>query len=318
MKNLKIIKILFISLIISFSCQSVSDQKHSYNEILGRWDLTVQDPEGLFPSWLEITEVNNKLDGRLVGQGGHARPLLYIHFDGNELQFSSAPQYERRTDDLMFIAQVKDRRIEGKTVNDKGEIILFEGVPAPELPYRKSIQWNDPIPLLTGNDLSQWKVRKSEAPNGWTFKDGILTNTPPSVDLLTKQKFSDFKLHVEFNMPKEVYSNSGVYLRGRYEIQIAKPRDMQPHSRKCGGVYGFITPTEMPVKPDGEWNTYDITLIGRKVTLIFNGEKVIDNQEIPGITGGALDSHEVEPGPILLQGDHAAIQYRNITITPAK
>jgi hypothetical protein len=169
----------------------------------------------------------------------------------------------------------------------------------------------------SGSEFSQWRLKHPERPDGWSFEGGILTNTPPSTDLLTIDKYKDFRLHVEFRMPKDVYSNSGVYLRGRYEVQIAKSFRQTPHNRGPGGVYGFITPGNLPLSPDGEWNTYDITLVGRRITLVFNGETVIDDAEIPGITGGALDSREGEPGPIMLQGDHAAISYRNIVITPA-
>jgi hypothetical protein len=82
-------------------------------------------------------------------------------------------------------------------------------------------------------------------------------------------------------------------------------------------VYGFLTPNEMAVKPAGEWQVYDITLIGRRVTVVANGKTIINDQIIPGITGGALDSKEGEPGPIFLQGDHGPVEYRNIVIIPA-
>jgi len=133
---------------------------------------------------------------------------------------------------------------------------------------------------------------------------------------MTDQKFDDFKLHIEFRIPAG--SNSGVYLRGRYEVQVEDDYGKEPSSHLLGGVYGFLTPNAMAAKPAGEWNTYDITLIGRKVTVIANGKKIICDQIIPGITGGALDSKEGEPGPIFLQGDHGPVEYRNITITPGK
>jgi hypothetical protein len=84
------------------------------------------------------------------------------------------------------------------------------------------------------------------------------------------------------------------------------------------GVYGFLTPSEIAALGPNTWQTFDITLTGRMITLVVNGKTVITNQEIPGITGGALDSNEGEPGPIYIQGDHGPIEYKKITITPVK
>jgi hypothetical protein len=137
----------------------------------------------------------------------------------------------------------------------------------------------------------------------------------PSSDIRTEKDFSDFKLHIEFNCPSK--SNSGVYLRGRYEVQVMDSYGQPPESHRLGGLYGFIDPTENAGKPGGEWQTFDITLLGRYVTVVLNGKTIIDDKEIPGITGGALNSREGEPGPLLLQGDHGKVSYRNIVLTPA-
>jgi hypothetical protein len=130
------------------------------------------------------------------------------------------------------------------------------------------------------------------------------------------QTFGDFKLHIEFRYPAE--SNSGVYLRGRHEVQIQDDYGLAPMNDRFSGVYGFISPSEITAKKAGEWQTYDITLVGRMVTIVANGKRVVCDQEIPGITGGAIDSKEGEPGPLLLQGDHGPVEFRNIVITPAK
>jgi hypothetical protein len=110
-----------------------------------------------------------------------------------------------------------------------------------------------------------------------------------------------------------------VYLRGRYEVQVEDSRGKEPNSHFLGGIYGFLTPNENVAGNPGEWQVYDITLVGRRVTVEANGKTIIYNQIIPGITGGALDSREGEPGPILLQGDHGPVEYRNITVsTPSR
>ena len=143
--------------------------------------------------------------------------------------------------------------------------------------------------------------------------DGILSNVRPGVDLVTEQKFEDFKLHVEFRYPKG--SNSGIYLRGRYEVQIEDNYGDDPESHKIGGVYGFLTPSINAAKEAGEWQSMDITLVGRVLTVVFNGERVIDRQTIPGITGGAIDNREGEPGPLMIQGDHGPVEFRKVEIT---
>jgi hypothetical protein len=144
----------------------------------------------------------------------------------------------------------------------------------------------------------------------------MLVNVEPGNDLLTERKFTDFKLRAEFRFPEG--SNSGIYLRGRYEVQIEDNHGQQPDSHKIGGVYGFLSPSVNAAKKAGQWQRLELTLVGRAVTVILNDERVIDRQLVPGITGGALDSDEGAPGPILLQGDHGPIEFRRLTLTPAE
>jgi hypothetical protein len=170
------------------------------------------------------------------------------------------------------------------------------------------------VELFNGNDLTGWKPRSASHKNGWLARDGLLVNATPGNDLVTEQRFTDFQLHAEFRYPRR--SNSGIYLRGRYEVQIEDNFGEEPDSHKIGSVYGFLTPCVNAAKKPGEWQTLDVTLVGRVVTVVLNGERVIDRQTIPGITGGALDSDEGSPGPILLQGDHGPIDFRKVTLTP--
>ena len=140
-------------------------------------------------------------------------------------------------------------------------------------------------------------------------------NEDSGSDLVTEASFQDFQLHAEVMVPEG--SNSGIYLRGRYEVQVQDDYGKEPHTRGMGGIYGQVTPAENASLPAGEWQTFDITLVGRTVTVVLNGKTIIDKKEIPGTTGGALDSREAEPGPIFLQGDHGRILYRNLVLTPA-
>ena len=168
--------------------------------------------------------------------------------------------------------------------------------------------------LFDGKDLAGWKPRSADVKSRWEARDGVLVNTAASTDLVSERKFTDFQLHAEFRYPAG--SNSGIYLRGRYEVQIEDDYGEEPDSHRIGGVYGFLTPSVNAAKKAGEWQTLDITLVGRTVKVVLNGERIIDRQVIPGVTGGALDSDEGAPGPILLQGDHGPIEFRRVTLTP--
>jgi hypothetical protein len=177
----------------------------------------------------------------------------------------------------------------------------------------KAPVWGTPIKLFDGKTLKGWHATGK---NQWVAENGILRSAASGSNLVSDEAFTDFKLHVEFRYPAG--SNSGVYLRGRYEIQVADNYGEEPNSLYLGGIYGFIKPLEMAAKKAGEWQSFDITLVGRLITVVANGKQIIYTQEIPGITGGALDSHEGLPGPIMFQGDHGPVEYRNIVITPAK
>jgi hypothetical protein len=181
----------------------------------------------------------------------------------------------------------------------------------------KQPQWGKPIKLFNGKDLTGWKMTDPNTKSPWMVVDGTLVSPTHGPEIINDQKFKDFKLHIEFNCAEN--SNSGVYLRGRYEVQVETNSLSEPPSHHMGGVYGFLAATpELPRTP-GEWQSYDITLVGRTITVVQNGKTIIDRQEVPGITGGALDSHEELPGPIYLQGsEDGHVMYRNIVVTPAK
>ena len=286
--------------------------------VTGRWDLTVGSGDKAYPSWLEITNQGDELSGRFVGRFGSARPIKKIAFEEGRLTFSLPAQFEKSKSDMSFSARLTSDvdRLEGSTISEDGAELSWVGVRAPALPKPTNVKWGTSIALFNGQDLTGWEMRNSRGPNGWKAVNHVMQNEMPSGDIRTKKEFKDFKLHIEFNCPSK--SNSGVYLRGRYEVQIEDSYGQPPESHRLGGLYGFIDPTENAGKPGGEWQTYDITLLGRYVTVVLNGETIIDDKEIPGITGGALHSREDDPGPILLQGDHGKISFRNIVLTPAE
>ena len=171
-----------------------------------------------------------------------------------------------------------------------------------------------PVALFNGKDLSGWLPQNKAEPLGWAVKDGALDNQGKANNIYSEQKFKDFHAEVEFTVAQ--HSNSGVYIRGRHEVQVLDDFGQPAESHGNGSIYGFLTPKVNASKPAGEWQSFDITVVGNRVTVILNGTKIIDDEEIPGVTGGALDSHEAEPGPIMLQGDHGPVRYRKVVITP--
>ncbi len=314
------------------------------NPFAGRWDLTVKTPTVTYPSWVEVVEKDGELAVRAQTRTGNVRPVSGARMDGSRLivtvsaatpaQPASEGKRERPAQPaFVWELEAKGGKLTG--IQKRGDTVQGQitGVRAPELKRAAPKAWTAPEPLFNGKDLTGWiTANNTDDPgatqNHWVAKNGELVNEAKGHNIISTRKFNDFKLHVEFNI--DPGSNSGIYLRGRYEVQMPPPGAPRPSSspRKGGGppgppfgyaIYGAVPASrEAPGNP-GEWRSYDITLVGRYVTLAVNGVTIVDNQEIPCITGGALDSNEGEPGPIYFQGDHTGgIRYRNITISVPK
>ncbi|HVY74926.1 MAG TPA: DUF1080 domain-containing protein [Puia sp.] len=282
--------------------------------LLGRWDITVSGGDHDFPSWLEIRLSGSRmLIGRFVGEGGSARPISRIYFRDGKMNFSIPPQWEREDKDMVIEGVLSGDKLTGTMTTPGGQQYNWVAVRAPFL-HHKEPTWGKSIKLFDGKTLNGWHAMGKT--NQWVAENGVLKSPHSGSNIVTDQTFNDFKLHIEFRYPKG--SNSGVYLRGRYEVQIEDSKGLEPEEHLLSAIYGFLPPTEMMAKDAGEWQSYDITLVGRVVTVALNGVTVICNREIPGITGGALNSDEGDPGPIYLQGDHGPIEFRNIVITPGK
>jgi len=284
---------------------------------LGRWDLTIITPRGELPSWIEVSEEQGHPRVLMVGVSDHATPLAKVELKEGQLEFLSPKGEEGFAQDTLFKGKLAGGQLVGTTSSPSGASWRWTGRRAPSLEREGVPKWGKPITLFDGKDFTGWRFSDPRRASSWTIEDGTLVSNGNGPEIITTSKFEDFKLHVEFNCgPK---SNSGVYLRGRYEVQIETDSEAEPPNRHMGAVYGFLAPTpEQPRKP-GEWQSYDITLVGRTVTVVQNGQTIIDHQEIPGITGGALDSHEGLPGPIYLQGsEEGRVAFRNVVITPAK
>jgi len=306
---------------------------------LGRWALDLQ---GGGAGWLEVVQGEGYLDASVLWGGGSVLPVDFATVDGDTLYVSRLNKVERkdaggavvRTQTLTEVLEVKVKgdELTGTRVlprrNGQGfERSSFTGkriAPLPAAPDLSKVKFGDPIALLNGKDLSGWKLTNERQANGWSVQDGVLVNNPVQEEgkhrsygnLRTEKEFEDFNLTLDVNVPP--HGNSGIYLRGIYEVQVEDTygKPLNPHN--MGGIYSRITPAVAAEKPAGEWQTMDITLVDRHVTVILNGQKIIDNQPLEGCTGGALWADEFKPGPIYLQGDHTGIMYRNIVLKPVK
>ena len=307
--------ILYVLLLTSFFSAGNMACAQTEKELTGRWDLTVDMDGKKAPSWLEVKLSGIKtLVGYYVAHNGSARPISKVNFKNGKIQFSIPPQWDNAEQDMVFNGQLKKGKLTGTITQSTGEKHSFTGVRAPSLIREKTPKWGKTIELFNGKNLEGWHVDGDK--NQWEVINGILTSNSAGSNLISDKKFEDFKIIAEFRYPKG--SNSGIYLRGRYEVQIEDNSGTPPSSIYFGGVYGFLTPNEMVAKGPGEWQTYEITLIGRRVSIIANGKSIITDQIIPGITGGAIDSNEGEAGPIMIQGDHGPVEFRKFEITPAK
>jgi len=201
---------------------------------------------------------------------------------------------------------------------------LKDFLDAGEAPDLTKVEYGQPLQLFNGKDLSGWKLINPKQANGFKVVDGVLVNDPVIVEgkrvnygnLRTEKEFYDFKLSLDVNVPE--HSNSGVYLRGMYEIQVFDSFGKELDSHNMGALYSRVAPTQSAEKPGGEWQTMEMILCKRHVTVILNGKTIIDNQPAYGPTGGAIIADVFKPGPIYLQGDHGKVSYRNIVLTPIK
>ena len=319
------------------ACVSVSAAKTA-NPYIERWALTIP---GGGAGWLGIAEEDGELVADILWGGGSV--VRVTRFDRNEdtLKIERDQKVRRRNaegkvTETLTLTEKIFAKVSGDTLsltrimpNRSGEgdsRSEFTGKrigPLPPKPDLSKARYGKPIVLFEGTTLDKWKLTNPRQKSGWSIKDGILVNDPiqpeggrhiPYGNLRTVDEFEDFKLELEVNVPEK--GNSGVYLRGIYEVQIANTRDRGLDSHNMGGVYSRIAPTVNAEKPGGQWQTMSITLLDRHVTVVLNGKVIIDNQPLLGCTGGALWSDELKPGPIYLQGDHTAINYRSIVLTP--
>ena len=316
-------------------------RKIDISEYFGQWTI---DIEGGSVGWIEVRQDDDFINGDILWGGGSVLPVSNIFLAGDRtLVIQRSNNVVRKRDennnplvtsvitDWLEINKSDADNIEGILLRPKRnglgvDTTTFKGKklpPVPPAPDLNNVKYGEPITLFNGKDLSGLTLTNPEQTNGWKVVDGTLVNDPVQTEgaphisygnLRTEKTFEDFNLKLEVNIPEG--SNSGVYLRGMYEIQVVDSYKKEPNPHNMGAVYSRIKPTVAAEKPAGEWQTMDITLCDRHITVILNGVKIIDNQPVYGPTGGAIISDVFAPGPIYLQGDHGKVAYRNIVLTP--
>ncbi|HET6168999.1 MAG TPA: DUF1080 domain-containing protein [Terracidiphilus sp.] len=317
------IKILFASILAIALASTVSAQ--DTKAFLGRWDMTVTPATGTpYPQWMELTDDGGKIEGRLQPRGGAWHPIAGAHMDSGKLIVDVGPAGHGSATSWVLTSPSADK-LTGVEKRGDADGPTLAGVKAPSLDRPMPKKWTKPRPLFDGKDLKGWQPIEHVENNRWVARDGELVNDNPEVpgqkmrpaaNIMTTDKFQDFKLHIEVNCPEG--GNSGIYLRGRYELQVGTEGGKLP-SHEMGAIYSWYPPPAGAKNDLGKWTSFDVTLVGRHVTVLRDGKMYHDNVELPGPTGGALDSNEAEPGPFYLQGDHhGVIQYRNITISVPK
>jgi hypothetical protein len=342
-KPMKIATLTRSILILSglIACVTSLEAKGPYDKFLDRWALTI--PNGR-AGWLEVVEKDGYYDASILWGGGSVLPVDSVVFpDKNTLVITRTREVDRKDSDGEVVrTQRFTDTITASVRGDKMELTIltpnrngngskleaFSGTRIPPLPPKPNlakVKYDKPIVLFDGKNINQWELLDPKDANGWSVANGVLSNDPVQKpgeerihygNLRTKKEFEDFNLKLEVMVNEG--GNSGIYLRGIYEIQVASSYGRPLNSHYMGGIYSRVAPAVAAEKMDGEWQTYDITLVDRHVTVVLNGKTIHDNVPLMGCTGGALWSDESRPGPIYLQGDHTQASYKNIVLTPVK
>ena len=310
---------------------AIHAEKSIPEDLIGDWTLYLSTKE---PAWLKVEEINGDPVVHMRVHVQSAGPHKITGFEKGRLTFDMKIKREGVGGPVVKTNTVsvgmKNGRLNGLIAGDWEEKeyrrISFTGKkfpPMPPKPDLSKVRFGHPRALFNGMDLSGWELDNPAKKNGWSAEEGMLVNESPKTDfsstgslgnLQTVENFEDFWLHIEFLI--EANRNSGVYLRGMYEAQVVDRDSRMQGLQGVGAIFSRIAPSVNAGKEPGEWQTYDLTLVDRHVTVVLNGVKVIDNQPVEGPTGGAINTDPTKAGPIHLQGDHTSVKYRNIYLAP--
>ncbi|MGI8741940.1 MAG: 3-keto-disaccharide hydrolase [Bryobacteraceae bacterium] len=309
-----------VCLALPCACLGASLNDQQFN---GRWDIAVSGASPPKAWWLEVSGAGTDVvKGKFVGApGGQLDDIPKITIFDGEMRFSFERRYHKDPKQLekgLYWARIEAGKLKGtfEIEGDPFSYLEWTGVRAPTLADKDDGAWKrgDPINVFNGRDLTGWQPVGMTRSAAWMVKDALLTNSPGATDLVSERKFQNFDLHVEYLIGPR--SNSGIGLRGRYEVQILDDYGKPASLHSNGALYSRVAPSMNASKPPGEWQTFDIRLIGRQVSVALNGLKIIDKANIDGLTAIAIDPNEADPGPIVLQGDHGLVQFRKIVLYP--
>jgi len=309
---------LCLILAAALAAQATPAKAPTADDYVGRWNLKITDAPDTFASGgFQIEKKDGALAGGLVWRWGSYLPAQSVEVKDGVLRIVRDEEKKGKLD--TFEARLEGDTLKGQVTYPDGKVAHFEGKKAPNLTSRKAPVWGAPVTLFDGKSLAGWHPRDPKAKNGWAVENGELVVVEPkgNSDLVSDQAFQDMKLHLEFNV--DAKSNSGVYLRGKYEVQILDNPDekMALDTHGCGAVYSRLAPKTNAAKGAGQWQMLDVEFVGRQVKVTLNGTAIVQGV-VEGVTGGAISPFEGEPGPLMLQGDHGKVRFRNVTVTPGR
>lgn len=346
MKSMKNAILLVGAIVLALASMIQVTRAQGANPFLGVWNIagTGTDANQIF--WLELKQDGGKLSSLFLNRTGHPIPLTAVKIENGELIFQSGGTTDKPSGPE-FHAKVVDGKLIGSYTPSPRPPAPGAAAPQTPPPAPRTINWvgvrppvwpasnangahtyGTPVVLFdqTMKDkdpATLFDVQNTRNPINWIMQDGVLTNkVPGGNNIISKQKFTDFKVVLEYKLEpkteKTVVANSGLYLRGRYEIQILDDINDTTTEKFLtqAAVYGRTAPSKLASKPAGEWQTMEAVIVGNRVTVTLNGQRVQDNTLIGGVTGGTLDNDELAPGPVMIQGDHGQIWVRKAVVTP--
>lgn len=307
------------------------------NPFLGQWNITGVGADNARVYWLELKEEDGRLSGLFLNQTGHPLPLAVVKIDGDTLLFQggtsgtpSGPEYRAKLEDGRLIGShvitVRGTRGEGGAQNPPTtRTVNWIGMRPPVWPAANANgkhTYGTPVTIFDGSTRSRpldavFGIQFMNRPMNWEVDGDLLTNiVPGGNNLVTRERFKDFKVTLDYKLAAK--SNSGLYLRGRYELQILDDladTTTEPFLTQAA-IYGRRAPDVKASKAPGEWQTLEAVMVANRVTVTLNGKIVHNNQPVIGVTGGALDNDELTPGPIMIQGDHEKVWIKRLVVTP--